>query len=181
MEAQEIIDYIASAPKKTPVKVYVREREGAKVDYGPGSRVFGAGGRIVFGDWAQIGAVLEANAEAIEDYVVEADRCNSGVALLDVKGVNARIEPGAIIREKVEIGDNAVIMTASSAQHLTTAELAAVGLVGRYADLVHQRGYVEESEAMRSLVPSRATSQTTSSVPFRQVAVPCRACKSVAC
>ena len=29
MDAQEIIDYIATAPKKTPVKVYVREREGA--------------------------------------------------------------------------------------------------------------------------------------------------------
>ena len=42
-------------------------------------------------------------------------------------------------------------MTVSSAQHLTTAELAAVGLVGRYADLVHQRGYVEESEAMGAI------------------------------
>lgn len=110
MEAQEIIDHIASAPRRTPVKVYVREHEGATVDYGPGSRVFGAGDKIVFGDWAEIRAVLEANAEAIEDYVVEADRRNSGVALLDIKGVNARIEPGAIIREKVEIGDNAVIM-----------------------------------------------------------------------
>ena len=30
--------------------------------------------------------------------------------LLDLKGVNARIEPGAIIRDKVEIGDGAVIM-----------------------------------------------------------------------
>lgn len=41
---------------------------------------------------------------------------------------------------------------ASSALHLTTAELAAVGLVGRYVDLVHQRGYVEESEAMGGIV-----------------------------
>jgi 2,3,4,5-tetrahydropyridine-2-carboxylate N-succinyltransferase/tetrahydrodipicolinate N-acetyltransferase len=30
--------------------------------------------------------------------------------LLDVRGVNARIEPGAIIRDQVEIGDNAVVM-----------------------------------------------------------------------
>ena len=110
MEAQDIIDYIASAPKKTLVKVYVREHEGAEVDYGPDSRVFGAGDKIVFGDWAEVGPVLEANAGVIEDYVVEADRRNSGVPLLDTKGVNARIEPGAIIREKVEIGDNAVIM-----------------------------------------------------------------------
>lgn len=35
---------------------------------------------------------------------------NSAVPLLDISGINARIEPGAIIREKVSIGDNAVIM-----------------------------------------------------------------------
>ena len=110
MDAQEIIDYIATAPKKTPVKVYVREREGAEVDFGPDARVFGAGDKIVFGDWASLNDVIEKNADVIEDYVVEADRRNSGVPLLDIRGVNARIEPGAIIREKVEIGDNAVIM-----------------------------------------------------------------------
>ena len=42
--------------------------------------------------------------------MVEADRRNSAVPLLDLKGVNARIEPGAIIRDRVEIGDGAVIM-----------------------------------------------------------------------
>ena len=30
--------------------------------------------------------------------------------MLDTKGLNARIEPGAIIREQVEIGEGAVIM-----------------------------------------------------------------------
>ena len=30
--------------------------------------------------------------------------------MLDLKGINARIEPGAIIRDRVEIGDRAVIM-----------------------------------------------------------------------
>ena len=110
MDAQEIIDYIASAPKKTPVRVFVREREGAQSDYGPGSHVFGTGSKVVFGDWSQIEPALRENAGDIEDVVVECDRRNSGVPLLDVRGVNARIEPGAIIREKVSIGDNAVIM-----------------------------------------------------------------------
>jgi 2,3,4,5-tetrahydropyridine-2,6-dicarboxylate N-acetyltransferase len=41
---------------------------------------------------------------------VENDRRNSAIPLLDLKHVNARIEPGAIIRDKVTIGDNAVIM-----------------------------------------------------------------------
>ena len=109
MDAQEIINYIATSEKKTPVKVYVRERAGASVDYGS-AKVFGAGDKIVFGNWAELEGLLAEQADAIEDMVVECDRRNSGVPLLDLKGVNARIEPGALIREKVEIGDNAVIM-----------------------------------------------------------------------
>ena len=35
---------------------------------------------------------------------------NSAIPMLDVKDIPARIEPGAIIREQVEIGKNAVIM-----------------------------------------------------------------------
>ena len=110
MDAQEIIDYIASAPKKTPVRVFVREREGAQIDYGTDAHVFGTGSKVVLGDWQKIEPALRENAGDIEDVVVECDRRNSGVPLLDVRGVNARIEPGAIIREKVSIGDNAVIM-----------------------------------------------------------------------
>ncbi|GAA3322854.1 hypothetical protein GCM10020331_044390 [Ectobacillus funiculus] len=50
------------------------------------------------------------NSARIADYVVENDRRNSAIPLLDLKGIKARIEPGAIIRDQVEIGDNAVIM-----------------------------------------------------------------------
>ena len=56
------------------------------------------------------GPILEANAGKITDCVVESDRRNSGVPLLDTKEIRARIEPGAIIREKVEIGEGAIIM-----------------------------------------------------------------------
>ena len=108
MNAQEIIDYISTSEKKTPVKVYVNTT--APVDFGV-AKVFGEGNsRIVFGDWAQLAPVLEENRDRISDCVVENDRRNSGVPLLDLKGVKARIEPGSIIREKVEIGDGAVIM-----------------------------------------------------------------------
>lgn len=110
MDAQEIIDYIAGAPRRTPVRVFVRERPGASIDYGAGSHVFGAGDKVVFGDWSEVGPALEAAGDDVLDCVVEADRRNSGVGLLDLKGVNARIEPGAVIRERVEIGDNAVVM-----------------------------------------------------------------------
>lgn len=108
MNAQEIIDYIANSEKKTPVKVYVNLTE--PVNFGP-ARAFGEGkSRIVFGDWKELAPILEANAGKISDCVIENDRRNSGVPLLDLKGVKARIEPGAVIREKVEIGEGAVIM-----------------------------------------------------------------------
>ena len=58
---------------------------------------------------SQLQPVLEANAAEITDYVVENDRRNSGVPLLDMREIPARIEPGAIIREKVEIGEGAVM------------------------------------------------------------------------
>ena len=59
MNAQEIIDYIASSPKKTPVKLYVNVS--APVDFGSAT-VFGQGAsRVVFGDWNELAPILEAN------------------------------------------------------------------------------------------------------------------------
>ena len=108
MNAQEIIDYIANSEKKTPVKVYVNTT--GPVDFGS-AKVFGEGhSHVAFGDWRELQPILEANADKITDLEVENDRRNSGVPLLDMKGIPARIEPGAIIREKVEIGEGAVIM-----------------------------------------------------------------------
>ena len=108
MNAQEIIDYIANSEKKTPVKVYVNTT--GPVDFGS-AKVFGSNNSFtVFGDWSELQPILAANAGKITDCVVENDRRNSGVPLLDMKDVKARIEPGAIIREKVEIGKGAVIM-----------------------------------------------------------------------
>ena len=108
MNAQEIIAYIGAAEKKTPVKIYVKERR--PVDYGS-AQVFGEGaGKVVFGDWRELGPILADHVDSIEDMVIESDRRNSAIPMLDLKNINARIEPGAIIREQVEIGDNAVIM-----------------------------------------------------------------------
>lgn len=107
MNAQQIINYIATAEKKTPVRLFVKEKE--PVDYG-NAKVFGISDKIVFGDWKQLGPIIEANKDKIEDIVIENDARNSAIPMLDKKNINARIEPGAIIREQVEIGDRAVIM-----------------------------------------------------------------------
>ena len=104
MNAQEIIQYIAQAEKKTPVKLYIKEN--APVDYGS-AKVFGAGDKIVFGDWRELGPILAANREKIADVVIENDCRNSAIPMLDLKDIPARIEPGAIIREQVTIGKGA--------------------------------------------------------------------------
>jgi len=107
MNAQEIIRYIAESKKKTPVKLYVKEK--SPLDYGA-AKVFGAGDKVVFGEWNELKPLLEAQQELIEDIVIENDCRNSAIPMLDKKDIPARIEPGAIIREQVEIGKNAVIM-----------------------------------------------------------------------
>ena len=104
MNAQDIINFIHNAEKKTPVKVYYRAK--TPVDF-PNCHQFGD---VVFGDWKDIEPVLKENQDNFLDVIIENDCRNSAVPLLDMKNIRARIEPGAIIRDQVEIGDNAVIM-----------------------------------------------------------------------
>ena len=107
MDAFEIIEAIRSARKKTPVKAYIRSGRPLQFE---NCHVFTGADTIVMGDLSDIAPVLEQNRDAIEDLVIENDRRNSALPLLDLTHVNARIEPGAIIRDRVEIGDGAVIM-----------------------------------------------------------------------
>ncbi|MBR0373691.1 MAG: 2,3,4,5-tetrahydropyridine-2,6-dicarboxylate N-acetyltransferase [Mogibacterium sp.] len=107
MDAREIIRYIRDAKKKTPVKIYVREKE--PLDYGD-AKVFGAGDKIVFGEWEALRPIIEANADKIDEIVIENSSRNSAVPMLEIRDLPARIEPGAIIRDQVEIGERSVIM-----------------------------------------------------------------------
>ena len=76
MNAQEIIDYIATSEKKTPVKVYVNTS--APVDFGS-AKVFGSAGSFtVFGDWKELGPILEANRDKITDCAVQLRRTAAG-------------------------------------------------------------------------------------------------------
>ncbi|WP_404358593.1 2,3,4,5-tetrahydropyridine-2,6-dicarboxylate N-acetyltransferase [Cytobacillus firmus] len=114
MDANEIISFIQNSTKSTPVKVYIKgDLEG--IDFGASAKSFVNGSTgVVFGEWSEISQTIEANQSKIEDYVIENDRRNSAIPLLDMKNIKARIEPGAIIRDQVEIGDNAVIMMGAS-------------------------------------------------------------------
>ena len=103
MNAQEIIQFIANAEKKTSVKVTF---EGQLASAVPSSVV--KLGNVLFGDWKDVAPLLEGLVEN-QDYVVEQDARNSAVPLLDKRAINARIEPGAIIRDQVEIGAGTMI------------------------------------------------------------------------
>ena len=93
MNAQEIIQFIANAEKKTSVKVTF---DGQLATAVPGSVV--KLGNVLFGDWKDVAPLLDGLVEN-QDYVVEQDARNSAVPLLDKRAINARIEPGAIIRD----------------------------------------------------------------------------------
>ena len=64
----------------------------------------------MFGDFYSIERVLKENAEAVAKRRCFAFARNSGVPLADKENFNARIEPAAIVREGVKIGQNAVVM-----------------------------------------------------------------------
>ena len=107
MDAKAIIEKIRTAEKKTPVKAYIRTTRPLHFE---NCHVFTGADMIVMGDYKDIAPVLERNEDAIEDLVVECDRRNSALPLADINTQHARIEPGAIIRDEVEIGEGAVIM-----------------------------------------------------------------------
>lgn len=106
--ATQIIEYISNAKKQTPIKVYVN---GSNLPKDDNLKVFGnETSRILIGEQELVNNYLEINKANISDTYIEYDRRNSAIKLLDTTNINARIEPGSVIREHVEIGDNAVIM-----------------------------------------------------------------------
>jgi 2,3,4,5-tetrahydropyridine-2,6-dicarboxylate N-acetyltransferase len=109
MDSYEIIKYIASSKRRTPVKVHLSGNL-EHINFGSidfyGNEQFG----ILFCEYDEFLKLYQANKNHIKKYHVEADRHNSAIPLADLTKYNARIEPGAIIREHVEIGDNCVIM-----------------------------------------------------------------------
>jgi tetrahydrodipicolinate N-acetyltransferase len=112
MDYQEIRDLIANAKKKTPVHVYVRHRGELSAAASDDVKVFptGAGTTILIGEWVAIEGMLQQAMSQIDYFHLDNDRRNSAIPMLDLKNINARIEPGAVIREKVEIGDHTIIM-----------------------------------------------------------------------
>ena len=111
MDYQQIRDLIAHARKRTPVTVFVRHDGELTLTAGEDVKLFpaGAGTTILTGEWEAIDAALRA-APNVLYYHIDNDRRNSAIPLLDLKGINARIEPGSVIRDMVQIGDRVIVM-----------------------------------------------------------------------
>ena len=105
----EIAKFIKNSTKKTPVKVYLKGKINSK-NY-KNVKIFGdENSYILIGEHDVVKNILEDNKENIIDYHMEFDRRNSAIPMYNYLYEEARIEPGAVIRDMVSIGKNAVIM-----------------------------------------------------------------------
>ena len=105
----EIARFIKESKKSTPVKVYINgdlsNADMSDVEW------YGTNGfYILMGESDSITKIVLDNKHLIKHFRIENDRRNSAIPMLDLLEVDARIEPGAIIRDKVTIGKNAVVM-----------------------------------------------------------------------
>jgi 2,3,4,5-tetrahydropyridine-2-carboxylate N-succinyltransferase len=105
----EIARYIKEAKKSTPVKVYLNG-DISNCALGNIESYNGSNFYVLFGESDEVSSFLESNKDKIDQFRVEYDRRNSAIPLVDLRNIEARIEPGAIIRDKVKIDKNAVIM-----------------------------------------------------------------------
>ncbi|SCY96707.1 2,3,4,5-tetrahydropyridine-2,6-dicarboxylate N-acetyltransferase [Alkaliphilus peptidifermentans] len=106
---ETIAKSIKTAKKSTPVKVYIQ----GYINYfqDPTIQAFGNEDLwILIGEYDSIKNILAKNDSTIKHYHIEYDRRNSAVPLLNTLELQARIEPGALIRESVIIKKNAVIL-----------------------------------------------------------------------
>ncbi len=105
----ELARYIKEAKKSTPVKAYIngdmKSCLSEDIEYYGNENFY-----ILFGESDVISKFILANKDKIKNFRIENDRRNSAIPLIDLLNVDARIEPGAIIRDKVTIGKNAVVM-----------------------------------------------------------------------
>ena len=104
----EIAKFIKESKKSTPVKVYINGNlDGVDLE---NIEVYGSNNfYVLYGESEIISELILNNKDKIKNFRVENDRRNSAIPMLDLLAIDARIEPGAIIRDKVIIGKNAVI------------------------------------------------------------------------
>lgn len=113
MNTEAVIRLIKESKKKTITRAFVAgELEAVRWEEAEEFVVVrGASFGTILGEYASIVTFIERNTAHITSYEIEPPRArNSAVPMADIEKIDARIEPGAIIRDMVGIGRNAVIM-----------------------------------------------------------------------
>ncbi|MEQ8156011.1 MAG: 2,3,4,5-tetrahydropyridine-2,6-dicarboxylate N-acetyltransferase [Clostridiaceae bacterium] len=105
----EIARFIKEAKKSTPVKVYING-DLSGCDFGNIEWYGTDNFYVLFGESDEVTKLILENKDKIKHFRDEIDRRNSAVPMLNLLEVDARIEPGAIIRDRVKIEKNAVVM-----------------------------------------------------------------------
>lgn len=108
-DAYAIAKFIKDAEKQTPVKIYVSTT--AEIAKSEDFKVFGNNGEyVLIGDYKTIMDAIAPIKDQITDMYIENAARNSAIPMIDMLDIDARIEPGAIIRDMVTIEKNAVVM-----------------------------------------------------------------------
>jgi tetrahydrodipicolinate N-acetyltransferase len=111
MNYKQIAELISKSKKRTPAKVFVQGNFREENFRKQGFQAFGQGSFwVLVGDYSDIEKWMKRNKTKIRDCYVEVSGRNSALPLLDLRKVEARVEPGAVIREGARIGKDCVVM-----------------------------------------------------------------------
>ncbi|MCK9224482.1 MAG: 2,3,4,5-tetrahydropyridine-2,6-dicarboxylate N-acetyltransferase [Candidatus Muirbacterium halophilum] len=114
MDYKEITALIKNSVRKTPSKFYIKSK--GKINFKPSDKynIYGENPfYLIIGDYNSIKDELDYNKNLILHFDYEVEARNSALPLFKKEYANSRIEPGAIIRDKVEIGKSCIIMMGS--------------------------------------------------------------------
>ncbi len=111
MNYKKIAELISTSKKKTPAKVYIQGNFREESFKRQGFHAFGEGSFwVLIGDYPLVEKWMKKNKEKIKNHFVEITARYSALPLLDLRKVEARIEPGAIIREGARVGKDCIVM-----------------------------------------------------------------------
>lgn len=111
MNYKKIAQLISKSKKKTPAKVYIQGDLERKNFEGENFQAFGEGKFwVLVGDFPSIEKWMKKNKHQIKEHFIEITARYSALPLLDLTKVEARIEPGAVVRKGAKIGKDCIVM-----------------------------------------------------------------------
>lgn len=111
MNYKQIAALISKSKKRTDAKVYIQGSFSEESFKDLEFQAFGQGSFwVLIGDYPEIEKWAEKNRNKIRSLHAEITDRYSALPLLDLRKVEARIEPGAIIREGAQIGKDCIVM-----------------------------------------------------------------------